>query len=59
MTDVSGAGAEAGDASIDSLTPHTVDLEAEAAAEQASFVRRVEKARIELEAAEAALAARG
>lgn len=60
MTDVTGADAAAQDPSVEtSDVPPGVDLEAEAAAERASLEKRVEKARAELAAAEAALAAAG
>lgn len=60
MTDVTGAGAEAQDPTVATgdVSPE-VDLEAEAQAEHDSLVKRVEKAQIELAAAEAALNAAG
>ncbi len=58
MTDVSGADAGAPDPTIDTEAPvQLADLEAEAAAEVASKQKRVDKARAELEAAEAAVGA--
>lgn len=58
MADEGTAGAEAQDATVDTSTASPgVDLEAEAQAERDSLQKRVDKARAELEAAEAALGA--
>ncbi len=58
MADEGAAEAGAGDATVDTEAPvQLADLEAEAAAEVASKQKRVEKARAELEAAEAAVGA--
>jgi len=60
MTDVTAAGAEAGDATVETggealgMSP-----EETIQAEHASLVKRVEKAQAELEGAQAALAAAG